>query len=94
MLSGNKISGVLFRIQDGASHSVDSSDYAFAAAAEGAMRQCCENGKWSIMEPIMNVETTAPEEFKTSVISDLSKKSAVISSVNSSDGWFILNCEV
>lgn len=39
VLTGHKLSGIVFNVVDGSSHSVDSSEYSFQLAAEGAMRQ-------------------------------------------------------
>lgn len=38
-MTGHKVTGIKFRLLDGASHMVDSSEYAFFLAAQGAMRQ-------------------------------------------------------
>lgn len=64
MLSGHKIAGVKFRLIDGMHHCVDSSEFAFFQAAQGAVRDTFRNGSWQILEPIMLVEITAPEEFQ------------------------------
>ena len=64
LLSGNKLAGLKFRLIDGASHVVDSSEHAFFQAAQGAIRDTFEKGTWQILEPIMMVEITGPEEFQ------------------------------
>lgn len=64
MLSGHKIAGIKFRIIDGMHHSVDSSEFAFFQAAQGAIRDVFEIGSWQILEPIMLVEVTGPVEFQ------------------------------
>lgn len=64
MLSGHKIAGVKFRIIDGMHHCVDSSELAFFHAAQGAVKEVFQFGSWRILEPIMLVEVTAPEEFQ------------------------------
>jgi len=45
-------------------HCVDSSEFAFFQAAQGAVKDVFENGSWRILEPIMLVEITGPEEFQ------------------------------
>lgn len=64
MLSGHKIAGVKFRIIDGMHHVVDSSEFAFFQAAQGAIRDVFETGIWQILEPIMLVEATGPVEYR------------------------------
>ena len=49
---------------DGAHHPVDSSDWAFYQAAQFAMSDTADDGVWQILEPIMKVEVTGPEEFQ------------------------------
>lgn len=64
LLSGHKVAGIRFRIIDGMHHCVDSSEFAFFQAAQGAMRDVFENGSWRILEPIMLVEVVGPQEFQ------------------------------
>ena len=49
---------------DGAAHSVDSSELAFRMAAVGAMRQAFPLAVPTVLEPVMNVEVVAPDEFQ------------------------------
>ena len=63
-LAGHKVAGLRFCLVDGANHPVDSTDYAFQLAAEGAMKQVLESGAWHIIEPVMSVEVTVPDEFQ------------------------------
>lgn len=93
-ITGNKISGINFRLQDGANHPVDSNEIAFTEASYGAMRQVFEYGRWIILEPIMKAEITAPTEFTGEVMSIMTRKSAVITSTNESDGWSTIRAEV
>lgn len=65
-LSGSKVVGVRMTLVDGAHHEVDSSEWAFYQAAQFAMDDCFEDGVWQILEPIMKVEVTGPEEFQVS----------------------------
>lgn len=94
VLSGNKVTGILFRLTDGANHSTDSTDLAFQLAAEGAMKQVFAEGKWQIIEPIMFVEVTAPEEFQSVVVGNINKRSGIIVNSETNMGWFNLQCEV
>ena len=63
-LSGHRIVGVRMVLTDGAHHEVDSSEWAFYQASQFAMSDCSDDGTWQILEPIMKVEVTGPEEFQ------------------------------
>ncbi|ESN97877.1 hypothetical protein HELRODRAFT_114036 [Helobdella robusta] len=93
-LTGHKISGLKFVLLDGASHAVDSCEFSFQLAAEGAIKQAIEYGEWNILEPVMNVEVTAPSEFQGSVMSGLTKRHAVIIGQDQADGYFSVFAEV
>ncbi|XP_047488000.1 elongation factor G, mitochondrial-like [Penaeus chinensis] len=94
MLSGHKISGIKFRLKDGAHHIVDSNEISFILAAQGAMRQAYEDGMWILLEPVMSVEITAPEEFQGSIISQMNKRNGIITGTDANEGWFTLYTEV
>ncbi|KAH8281504.1 hypothetical protein KR054_001173 [Drosophila jambulina] len=94
MLSGHKLSGIRFRLQDGGHHIVDSSELAFMLAAHGAIKDVFQNGSWQILEPIMLVEVTAPEEFQGAVMGHLSKRHGIITGTEGTEGWFTVYAEV
>ncbi|XP_043652073.1 elongation factor G, mitochondrial [Drosophila teissieri] len=94
MLSGHKLSGIRFRLQDGGHHIVDSSELAFMLASHGAIKEVFQNGSWQILEPIMLVEVTAPEEFQGAVMGHLSKRHGIITGTEGTEGWFTVYAEV
>lgn len=49
LLSGHKLAGIKFRLQDGAHHIVDSSELAFMLAAHGAVKEVFSEGAWQIL---------------------------------------------
>jgi elongation factor G len=59
---------------DGAYHEVDSSAIAFEIATRAAMREAFETAGPVLLEPMMKVEVTSPEEFVGSVIGDLNSR--------------------
>jgi elongation factor G len=72
------IAGIRVVINDGASHSVDSSDMAFQAAARGAFLQGYAKAKPVIHEPIMKVVVETPTDFQGAVMTTLTQRRGII----------------
>jgi elongation factor G len=72
----------------------DSSEYSFVLAAEGAMKQAFSGGSWQLIEPMMYVEVSAPEEFQSAVQGNLNKRFAIVLNNETNQGWFNIQCEV
>lgn len=72
------VTGVRIVINDGASHTVDSSDNAFQAAARGAFREGYAKAKAVIHEPIMKVVVETPTEFQGSVMGLMNQRRGMI----------------
>ena len=72
------VTGVKVVINDGASHSVDSSDMAFQQAARGAFHQGYAKAKAVIQEPIMKVVVETPTSFQGPVMGSLNQRRGMI----------------
>ncbi len=72
------VTGIKIVINDGASHSVDSSDMAFQAAARGAFLQAYSKAGPVIHEPIMKVVVETPTEFQGVVMGTLNQRRGII----------------
>ena len=72
------ITGIKVVINDGASHSVDSSEMAFMAAARGAFREGYFRAGPVIHEPIMKVAVETPSEFQGAVMGLLNQRRGII----------------
>jgi elongation factor G len=65
-------------VYDGSYHEVDSSEIAFKIAGSAAVQEAVKQADLALLEPIMKLEVTSPEEFMGDVIGDLSSKRAQI----------------
>eukprot|EP00291_Cryptomonas_curvata_P017328 CAMPEP_0172162286 /NCGR_PEP_ID=MMETSP1050-20130122/6585_1 /TAXON_ID=233186 /ORGANISM="Cryptomonas curvata, Strain CCAP979/52" /LENGTH=703 /DNA_ID=CAMNT_0012832255 /DNA_START=306 /DNA_END=2416 /DNA_ORIENTATION=- len=90
----HNVSGCRFVINDGASHAVDSSELAFKLAARGAFRQASDAAGAIILEPIMTVQVTAPEEFQGVCVSAVNKRKGLIENSEVLQGTVSINCTV
>jgi len=94
LLTGNKLAGLKFRLMDGAHHIVDSSELAFYLAAQGAIKDVFEFGVWQVLEPIMDVEVTAPIEFQGSIIQQINKRHGIVTGSDGTEDWVTIHAEV
>jgi len=78
VLAGYPMIDMKVAVYDGTYHEVDSSEIAFKIAGSIALQTASRNGQLVLLEPIMKVEVTTPEEYLGEVIGDLSSKRAKI----------------
>jgi elongation factor G len=86
-LAGFPIVGVQVTINDGAAHTVDSSDLAFQQAAIGAFREAYVKANPNILEPVMKVVVETPSEYQGTALGTLNQRRGIIVST-SEDGAF------
>ncbi len=79
---------------DGAYHDVDSSAIAFEIATRAAMREAFETAGPVLLEPIMKVEVTAPDEYLGGVIGDLNSRRGQIMGTSTRGNAQIVNAMV
>lgn len=78
VLAGCPLVDMKVAVYDGTFHEVDSSDIAFKIAGSIALQEATKKASPVLLEPIMKIEVTTPEEFMGDVIGDLSSKRAQI----------------
>lgn len=74
VLAGYPVTNIRATLYDGSFHPVDSSELAFKIAASLAFKKGCMEANPVILEPIMRLEVTVPEQFMGDIMGDLNKK--------------------
>ena len=74
ILAGYPMRGVAVELYDGSFHEVDSSEMAFTIAGSMAFRDGCKQAGMALLEPMMKVEVSVPEEYMGDVIGDLNSR--------------------
>ncbi len=93
-LLGFPVTGVKVVINDGAAHSVDSSDMAFQVAARDAFKQIYMKAKPVILEPIMKVAVETPSEFQGAVMGSLNQRRGIILGTQDEGDMCVIEAEV
>jgi len=93
-LIGFPIVGVRVTINDGASHDVDSSEQAFKTASLMAFREAYEKAGAVVLEPIMKLEVSTPEEFQGSGMGLVNQRRGVILNSQTNEGFATVDAEV
>ena len=83
ILAGYPVTDIKVTVYDGSFHDVDSSEMAFKIAGSLGLSDAAKKADMILLEPIMKVEVTTPEEFLGEIIGDLSSKRAQIESSES-----------
>ena len=79
---------------DGSYHEVDSSEMAFKIAGSMAFKDAFKKGDATILEPVMNVEITVPDQYLGDVMGDISKRRGNLSGTTSNAGSQVINAQV
>jgi elongation factor G len=79
---------------DGSYHEVDSSDIAFKLAGSKAFKKCMEQAKPCLLEPIMNVEITVPENYSGDIMGNLNGRRGRIQGMEPKGGSTVIKAQV
>ena len=86
VLAGYPVIDFKATLVDGSYHDVDSSESAFHIAGSMAFKEGCRQAKSVILEPIMKVEITVPEEYMGDVIGDVNSRRGRMEGMEAVDG--------
>jgi len=93
-VAGYPVSGVKITVYDGSYHDVDSSEVAFKIAGSRALRDAMSKAKPVLLEPIMTVKVTIPDECMGDVNGDLSHKRGRILGLEVEGGMQVITADV
>ena len=82
VLAGYPMVDIKATVYDGSFHEVDSSEAAFKISGSLAFKEACRRAKPVILEPIMKVQVTTPENFMGDVVGDLNSKRGIINEMS------------
>ncbi len=93
-LAGYPVVNFRVSLYDGSYHDVDSNDLSFQMAGRIAFRKAMEAAKPTLLEPIMHVEITIPDEFAGTIMGDLNSRRGRIQGMDNKAGNTIVKAEV
>ena len=94
VLGGYPVIDVSVEIIDGSYHEVDSNEMAFKLAAIFAVKDGFKKAKPILLEPIMKVENTTPEEYQGDIMGDLNRRRGLIKGIEMKNGLALINADV
>jgi elongation factor G len=89
-LSGNQVVDLRVTLYDGSYHPVDSSEMAFKVASAQAFKKGFETGHPVLLEPVMMLSITVPDQYVGDVMGDLNTKRARVMGINPSVGTSVV----
>ncbi len=94
VLGGYPVIDVAIEIIDGSYHEVDSNEMAFKLAAIFAVKDGFKKAKPILLEPIMKVENSTPEEYQGDIMGDLNRRRGLIKGIEMKQGLCVVNADV
>jgi elongation factor G len=94
VLAGYPMVDVKVAVVDGTFHEVDSSELAFKMAGIFALKEAVKKANAILLEPIMKVEVTTPDEYQGDLLGDLNRRRGKIVHIEAKEGSTIVSAEV
>lgn len=94
VLAGYTMVDIKVSILEGSYHEVDSSELAFKMAGIFALKDAVKNANPIVLEPVMKVEVSTPDEYQGDLLGDLSRRRGKIVSIETKADATLLNAEV
>ncbi len=94
VIAGYPVVDVKLSVVDGKEHPVDSKDIAFQIAGREVFKLAMENAGPVLLEPIMDLVITVPEQYMGDVLGDLNTKRARVQGMDQQRGWSIVTAQV
>ena len=94
ILAGYTIDSMKVRVYDGSTHAVDSKPIAFELCAKEGFRAAAPKTKPVLLEPIMKLEVTSPDEYTGAVIGDLNKRRGMVKGQDMKNNAVIIKADV
>ncbi|MBM3821385.1 MAG: elongation factor G [Verrucomicrobia bacterium] len=92
--AGYQVIDVKVQVVDGTFHEVDSNELAFKMAGIFALKDAFKKASPILLEPIMKVEVTTPDEYQGDLLGDINRRRGTIVSIDAKSGQTILNAQV
>ena len=94
VLAGYQVVDVKCTLLDGSFHEVDSSELAFKICGSMAFKEACQKAKPTLLEPIMKVVVTSPEDYMGDVMGDINSRRGQITGTDIRNGSAIIESAV
>jgi elongation factor G len=94
VLAGYNIDSMKVRVFDGSMHAVDSKPIAFELCAKEGFKAAARNAKPVLLEPIMKLEVTTPEEYMGGIIGDLNRRRGLMKGQDAKNAAVVIKADV
>jgi elongation factor G len=92
--AGYQVIDIKVEVVDGSFHEVDSNELAFKMAGIFALKDAFKKAGPILLEPLMKVECTTPDEYQGDLLGDINRRRGTIISIEAKNGQTILNAQV